>query len=315
MILGGKNTMRANRKPRLDLLTAGVGSPRSASSRVVARLLAAVVTVCIGAGMAAADDSLPFGGPIGTQWALAPAFSDEFNGSAVDANKWGVYYHQGGGSPDFPAANSQVAGGNLQLKITYDSNSPNTFKYDGGGVQSLEKSGYGYYEARIKSAAVPADNAFWLFNWKWDYDQRTNEEIDIVEQYGSHVPNGPTKAYMGYPYWIDDVGYGGGIGYDTQVNLTLDYHVYGLDWNRDNLVWYIDGIERLRIANEHWFRSEWVNLTLIPFDWLGPPEPLSAATMNVDYVRVWQAVPEPGTVALLATALSGLLVYARRKRR
>jgi len=239
-----------------------------------------IIMLFIGASVSEAVDPQPLGGPAEQQWTLAPAFSDEFNGSAVDASKWGTYY-------EWPAANRQVGGGNLILTITRDAEPP--YAYDSGSVKSLGTSHYGYYEARMKSANVAADNAFWLAA------STVVQEIDIVEQYGTWNPD---RAYL--TAWYDDgTLQGNGSWYESPVNLTEDYHVYGLDWNADTIGWYVDGVERRRIQNTHWHTyGAYIGLSLIEMDWLGAPEPVPA-TMYVDYIRIWQAVPEPATMALL----------------
>ena len=84
------------------------------------------------------------------------------------------------------------------------------------------------------------------------------------------------------------------IGHRSKtVDLSSDWHIYGLLWRSDALIWYLDGIEQWRFTKvEHVPRQPmYILLTLaVGGNWPGPPNKATRfpAEFAVDYVRVWQ---------------------------
>ena len=80
-------------------------------------------------------------------------------------------------------------------------------------------------------------------------------------------------------------------------DLGHSFHVYGLEWNEKELVYYFDGREIRRIENEicHGQAPVWLSLAIIR--WAGPvTDAIDGKSMDVDWVRVWQRETrgEPG---------------------
>ena len=69
-----------------------------------------------------------------------------------------------------------------------------------------------------------------------------------------------------------------------------------MDWQPDQVSWYVDGVERARSRDPSLICPEAMYPVLnlaIGGDWPGPPDASTVfpATMDVDYVRVWQRAP------------------------
>lgn len=72
-------------------------------------------------------------------------------------------------------------------------------------------------------------------------------------------------------------------------NFAKDYHTYGLDWSKEELVYYFDGKEIRRMKNEIAFSPSPVWLSLAIISWAGKvTDTIDGTAMEVDYVRVFK---------------------------
>ncbi|HEX5791201.1 MAG TPA: InlB B-repeat-containing protein [Luteolibacter sp.] len=241
----------------------------------------------------------------GTAWQLD--FSDEFGGTSLDTNRWGIDVSTSSraartdrGISDWwwKSQNVSVDGaGNLKLDVVkFDSNTMHC-----GSVSSDGKYDptYGYFEARIQIADTTKDThtAFWLQSPNMtnsapdDNSAADGAEVDIFESawFGDYtkavvhidgytaITNANTKQY-------------------TTPNLHSGYHVFGLEWTADSMKIYYDGVLKAT------YTGTWV--PLVPeYVWLSvgasfgdigtfQTEPNGLLTSAyVDYVRVWKALP------------------------
>jgi beta-glucanase (GH16 family) len=79
----------------------------------------------------------------------------------------------------------------------------------------------------------------------------------------------------------------------TGPDFSAGEHTYALDWSADQLVWYIDGVERKRERNAAHIPHDPMYLIAnlaVGGDWPGPPDPTTVFPnmLNIDYIRVWQ---------------------------
>lgn len=145
---------------------------------------------------------------------------------------------------------------------------------------------YGKFEARIKAAAGPGMwSCFWLCDAGWP--SNCPGEIDIVEIVGPSIKVANNNLHA--------PGTSGTTGkaYDTGVDLSAGFHVYGLEWRQTSLVWTFDGAESFRYTGPgipttpHYIL---LNLQIGgPGSWAGTP-PLDGSTlpaaMQIDWLRV-----------------------------
>jgi beta-glucanase (GH16 family) len=81
----------------------------------------------------------------------------------------------------------------------------------------------------------------------------------------------------------------GGV-WEAPWRLADDYHVYGLDWGKDEIRYYVDGVLVRSVENTHWHQPLFLifDSETMP-DWFGMPDDKDLpSTFSVEYVRAWQ---------------------------
>ena len=77
----------------------------------------------------------------------------------------------------------------------------------------------------------------------------------------------------------------------TGIDLSADFHTYGVLWEEGLVVWYIDGREVRRLAGVR-VSDEPMNIIaqlVIGSIWIGEPAASAIpATLEIDYIRAWQ---------------------------
>ncbi len=173
-------------------------------------------------------------------------WSDEFNGTSLDLNKWS--YQNGGWNGSnvqncYAPENTSVSDGRLKITAQHDPgydcfNSVEDFT--SGFVQTKDRVSwtFGYFEARIKA---PASNSTWPAFWMSPQDPvygawPQSGEIDIVEIKGHDMTNAYGNAHWGNSA-TDRVQNKGTYA----VNDADNWHVYAVEWQLGELKFYIDG--------------------------------------------------------------------------
>lgn len=276
--------------------------------RRAALLLLAVALVPIGAAAV----------PLGYVLTMA----DEFDGTELDTSIWD---HRLPG-PRRDAINTPDAvrlDGEGHLVI--DTWTEDGIHYTGMiGTQGRFEQRYGWFEARIDFDDAPGMwSAFWLqsplMGQRIGDPANAGVEMDIVEHdLFTSVGSGP--IWHGALHWD---GYGASHKAATRPIVVPEigdgFHTYALEWTPDALRFYYDDrlmwdappvishVPEYVILSSEVFDS-FVNR--IPEGGFGDRSE-SAARMRVDWVRVYSAVPEPVTGALLGVGL-GVLAGGRR---
>jgi beta-glucanase (GH16 family) len=250
--------------------------------------------------------------PVNAQnWKLV--WSDEFNGTAIDAASWKFETGGGGwGNNELEyytnrPENAVINNGNLLIIARKESFSGSNYTSARLKTQGLKYWTYGKIEARIK---LPAIQGVWPAFWTLGESISTDSwpkcgEIDILE----HINKAP--AINGTIHWDNNghVQYGG----DTVCDV-LKYHIYGIEWDIKAIKWTLDGkkYKEANIANGINSTSEFhkpffllLNMA-VGGSWPGNPDGTSVFpdTMFIDYVRVYQVTTgfsEIATNTLAAT--------------
>jgi beta-glucanase (GH16 family) len=147
---------------------------------------------------------------------------------------------------------------------------------------------YGYVEIEAQVSDVPGvAAAFWLL----PFERVWPPEIDVFEVRGFE----PDVVHFTH-HWVDDAGDPTfATRRETVPDLSRRSHVYGLLWSEDELVWYLDGVERFRRTDEVPQMAMKMLATLaVGGDWAGPPEEGAfPARVRIDAIRLWQRSDDP----------------------
>ncbi len=230
------------------------------------------------------------------EWIKQNQFSDEFEGEELDEKKWWKKNPDWLGRPPafFSAENVAVSDGQLQLTFRRDTPPEELIEkgfrnYSSASVVNREWVKYGYFEIFAKPMRSAASSSFYLST---GMGKETATEIDVFELGGNalwrkrfyqtnvHVFHTPTNKtpWRRERRWI------------APWDLADDFHVYGLDWNEQEIVYYVDGVPVRRLGNTHWHHAmKLVIDTESMFGWLGTPvEADLPSTYKVKYVRCWK---------------------------
>ena len=93
----------------------------------------------------------------------------------------------------------------------------------------------------------------------------------------------------------------GGV-WEAPWRLADDYHVYGFDWGKDELKFYVDGVLVRSVENTHWHQPLFLifDSETMP-EWFGMPDDKDLpSTFSVEYVRAWKRseIAGPGSATL-----------------
>jgi hypothetical protein len=178
-------------------------------------------------------NALPYPGTPVTGYKLA--WSDEFNGSTLDTDKWNYRTDTRFWSLQ-RAANVRVSNGSLYLDLKKETFG--TTNYTGGGVISKKLFRYGYYEARMK---VPPGSgwhtSFWMMKANRPATDTVAIELDAIEndsvtplKYGVNTHRHLPTPHLTY-----------GNKNVTTPSLNADYHVFGCEFTPTLIRYFFEG--------------------------------------------------------------------------
>ncbi|WP_152287373.1 family 16 glycosylhydrolase [Flavicella marina] len=284
-------------------------------------------------------------------WVINTEVSDEFNSDEIDENRWYIvgkfkdgkpfYKHPdkpnkkvwtGRAPSQFSGRNYRLQDGMLHLETRWEPDFPfieeiripvfgEPLPYENITTACFigrKYFKYGYIEIRSKAADAEVTSGFWSMG--------KNLEFDFFEMYGDGRKK--NKEHLDSELWWsirDWKKLRGKPSYTERKNLGFrgadDFHVYGIDWSKDGIKYYVDG--KLFSSVTAAQATEWalknrkiekgydgyvaVNSISIWLDneifpWHGIPKSEEELTLNgteeekrngrmdfsIDYVRVWQ---------------------------
>lgn len=260
--------------------------------------------------------------PLTDQWVRV--WGDEFDGARLDPSKWSREengYGGGNGERQFYGTDpkySTVKDGKLHLAVyrePHTTSDGKTQPYSSGRIRSLHRGEwlYGRFEVR---AIVPGGEGIWPAVWMLPTDSKygawaAGGEIDILESRGSQVDE-----------TVGTIHFGGAWPRNTHLgktwklpgkNAAEDYHVYAIEWEKDEIRWYVDDDCYQTITKDRWHSESAPESETAPFDQpfhlilnlaVGGnffaetgqnsdriPDEAFPQVFRVDYVRVYQWAP------------------------
>ncbi|MEM6884583.1 MAG: glycoside hydrolase [Verrucomicrobiota bacterium] len=261
----------------------------------------------------------PVEAPEGYQWVLNEPYSDEFDGEALDSEKWhDTYPGWKGRKPGlFVPESISVGDGFLQVRSTIMDEPRGE---DGewwiacGAIQTkAQEASYGYYETRVKASSTRISTTFWLMNPVPDAKiARKRTELDIQESVGN------AKRWPGFRHQFrnnthityydkkdeegEKLNIKKGASTDIGGNVDEQFYRFGCWWvDATTMHFYLDGelVKTIELSTEvdpaPMDQLMYVNLVCEIYDWEVLPEKErlmddSLNTTYYDYVRSYKLV-------------------------
>lgn len=264
-------------------------------------------------------DVLPANANIGANWELD--FSDEFNNSELDINKWEKQNSSKSRSPRpdlsindwwWKPENVWVAEGNLVLEVV--KHDYNTMYCGSVNTNNIYETTYGYFEARIKiaDASKGTHTALWFQGDNMSQVDGTGNdgaELDIFE-----------SAWLGdYTKSVVHIdGYASSHQANTKQYNTpgihSGYHTWGFYWTSEYMKIYYDGELKVTYSGSKWIpqNDEFIWLSNgasfgISGDYFTSQPDGTLTHTYVDYIRAWKE--SAGQTDLSKSFAEGIIVY------
>lgn len=220
------------------------------------------------------------------------AWSDEFDGPALDATKWSTSFapkvHPVGCNNEKQVyAPENVMLRNGQLVLRAERKAREGMPFTSGMVSSHEKFSqrYGWFEARVQ---LPRGRGLWPAFWLLPANGTWPPEIDIMEHKGRIPDRVWMTLHLPQPgTWQSKSSGGEWAGPD----FTAGIHTFAMEWEPGSIRWYIDGVERQHVEQTTPDLPMYVIFNLaVGGDWDGDPDAATPfpAEMWVEWVRVYR---------------------------
>lgn len=244
-------------------------------------------------------------------------FTSSFNYTIWKKENGTVHYCGGAEEPQIYTANNvYISDGKLVLRTIYDTSHvhpSNNCQYEkhiytSGEITSKNLYKYGYFEIRAK---LPIGQgywpAFWLHN-SYSNLQTSNcwyNEIDIFEGNGCISDSVTCNVHWKFDCPLND-SYNDIVDTIPAFNYSQTYHWYGLEWNENEITWYVDrqkvrsipnNVGGIGIQNP---MKIYINSALIPPSWSCGTDNSNIVLPNymfIDAVNVYQLICDKNTVA------------------
>ena len=247
--------------------------------------------------------------PLGQSGDWQLIFRDEYEGDALDTDKWVTCYwwddegctNKGNHELEwYRPENVFVSGGKLILRAEKERVSVSggqVFDYTSGMVSTgrdiddltIEPK-FSFKHAYVEmKAKVPEGRGLWPALWLLPADHKAKPEVDILEILGHDL----STLHMNFHY-LDEEGNYNNAGHTWVSPKPLTgWHVFALDWQPRGLTWYVDGVKRAHFSGEKSYVPDEpmyliANLA-VGGDWPGAPDENTSfpSDFEIDYLRVW----------------------------
>ena len=242
-----------------------------------------------------------------------PTFAEDFSGE-LDRSVWSGHYQYGNRTVDRKGSYwnqylAQTKDGNLVIPVVYleeGMGGKGAGWYTAGiDTDSDAKNGFsqkfGYFECRcILPEGADIWSAFWLMNsgvFDEDGSGRDGTEIDIFESDGyENLFKYNVSSNLHFDGYGDAHQKLGATRFLIKNNPYEEFNTYGLEWNENEYIFYINGVETYRTSFGGVSQNEeYIILSVEMRGENGIPSerenaPAEGAEFIVDYVKVYQYI-------------------------
>ena len=231
------------------------------------------------------------------KWKLLKSNSDEFDGTVLNENKWYPNNPKWKGRQPtfFHKSNTTIENGEAVFRINKhgEEKLPEGYTHTSGFIVSKQKFLYGYFEAEMKLMDAPWVSGFWMANgtkeWWTEIDICENDPGVAINRHdlnsNIHVFRSPENQGNVKKHFSRNKKY------YVNKELQKDYHVWGLEWTKDYIRFYIDGILFREAKNTHWHQPLQININNESNKWFGalPDDNRLNEEFRVKYFRAWKS--------------------------
>lgn len=246
--------------------------------------------------------------PLGLPGSWTLTFQENFDGNTLNAEQWSSGFGWGAfngnawtASCTSPAA-LKLGGGTLTMLTSPDpvhspECAPSGKTATSAAINTKGKFSqqFGFFEARIRMPGSRGIMGAW---WLHRADGTWPPEIDIAEVIGERPWDHQMAVHFKPPGKNTSASTGRRL---YTVDLSQGFHVYGVDWRPNEVVFYLDGVESGRIGasagalaqrGEYYLILNNAVCTSASRYWCQQPDQRViwgwATSMEVDWVKVWQ---------------------------
>lgn len=235
------------------------------------------------------EDPSPLGG-VGT---FHLSFREECDGTTLNSAVWNTQmivgdsmFRSWGQRADWMADESIAVSGGV-CSITAQNRASGDRAYTSGVLNTAQRfeQRYGFFEARIKA---PSGRGFWTVWWLRSVNSWP-PAINVMDLFG----DSPTSVRASV-WWEAASGSRSSGTPLVAEDWTLEYHVFGVDWRPDELIFYVDGIERFRdqasIPSLNTPLYPTLNLSIATGEAAPPPDATTPwpGVLAIDWVRIYE---------------------------
>ncbi|TBW27109.1 family 16 glycosylhydrolase [Gramella sp. KN1008] len=226
-------------------------------------------------------------------------WSDEFEGDALDTDKWNYAIGNGengwgnGEAQYYTDAEDNVKVQDGHLIITAKREAESGFDFTSARITTKDKYEFTYGRVEVRAKLAEGQGtwpAIWMLGEGWPEESWPGVgEMDIME----FVGNDPDRISSAIHY----TGNSGGdaiVGEVTGVDdVTSEFHVYEVEWTEDKITFFMDGVNHLEFDNSDAtpFNDDFYLLLNVAMGGsLGGTiaDDFQESSMEVDYIRVFQ---------------------------
>ena len=233
------------------------------------------------------------------RWVKFEPMWDEFDQPTLDTNKWtvGMYWWQGRQPAWFNPRNVEVRDGQLHLTMRREEvpagmKAKGYHDYSSAALHTKARSSYGYYEVKARPMNSGGSSSFWFTQEDPKVSSGWTTEVDVFELCGKSAVH-DRRYYMTLHVWAtpeEKRHWQVGSYWESPRRFAESFHVFGFNWDREELRWYIDGVLVHTVQNTHWHQRLFLifDSETMP-EWFGMPgDAQLPSTFSIEYVRAWK---------------------------